>query len=84
MFAWSRRLDWAVRMKGTWGFEGLRCPRCRRRRRVLSTITRRSPRRRWLIRSSSISAREPRRGLARPRAIHPDWEQVGFEGFDAA
>jgi hypothetical protein len=38
LFAWSRRLEWAVMMKRTYGFDALRCPRCSRRMRVIATL----------------------------------------------
>ncbi|WP_437485218.1 hypothetical protein WME75_00285 [Sorangium sp. So ce1014] len=39
LFATSRYVEWAVRMKRSFGFDALRCPSCERRMRVLSTIT---------------------------------------------
>jgi hypothetical protein len=81
LFAWSRRLEWAVMMKRTFGFQVLRCPRCGRKMRVVSTITEPPVVRQILdhlgVRSSP---------LPRAPARDPDWEQVdlGFEGFEAA
>jgi hypothetical protein len=39
LFAPSRYVEWAVLLKRSFGFDALRCPRCERRMRVLSTIT---------------------------------------------
>jgi hypothetical protein len=38
LFAWSRRLEWAVMMKRTFGFNVLLCPRCSRKMRVVATM----------------------------------------------
>lgn len=77
LFAWSRRLDWAVMMKRNWGFDVLICPRCRRKMHVISTITEPSVVRKLLehlgVRASPLT-RAPARG--------PDWEQADL-GFDA-
>jgi Putative transposase len=81
LFGWSRRLEWAVMMKRTFGFAVLRCPRCSRQMRVVSTITEPAVVRQILdhlgVRASP---------LPRAPARDPDWEQVdlGFEGFEAA
>ena len=81
LFAWSRRLEWAVMMKRTFGFDLLRCPRCSRRMRVLSTITE-PPVVHEILGHLGVRASP----LPRAPAREPDWEQVdlGFEGFDAA
>ncbi len=39
LFATSSRVDWAILMQRTFGFDALRCPRCDQKMRVLSTIT---------------------------------------------
>jgi len=87
LFAWARRLDWAVwavwavRMKRTLGFDVLACPRCSRRMRVISTIPEPAV-------VHPILEHQGDRASPRPRAAGRDreWEQVdfGFEGFEAA
>jgi hypothetical protein len=78
LFAWSRRLEWAVMMKRTFGFNVLRCPRCSRKMRVISTIIEPAVIRKMLehlgVRASP---------LPRAPARDPDWEQVSL-GFEAA
>jgi formylglycine-generating enzyme required for sulfatase activity len=39
LFATSSRVEWAVLVRRTYGFDALRCPKCDARLRVLSTIT---------------------------------------------
>ncbi len=39
LFATSSRVDWALLMQRTFGFDALRCPKCDQKMRVLSTIT---------------------------------------------
>ena len=79
--AWSRRLEWAVMMKRTFGFNVLRCPRCSGKMRVISTHTEPQVVRQILdplgVRASP---------LPRAPARDPDWKQVdlGYEGFEAA
>jgi hypothetical protein len=77
LFAWSSRLEWAVMMKRTWGFNVLVCPRCSRKMRVVATITQPDVVRKILdhlgVRSSP---------LPRAPARDPDWEQTAL-GFDA-
>jgi hypothetical protein len=81
LFAWSRRLEWAVMMKRTFGFSVLRCPRCSRQMRVISTITE-PPVVRQILDHLGVRASP----LPRAPARDPDWEQVdlGYEGFEAA
>jgi hypothetical protein len=77
-FAWSRRLEWAVMMKRTWGIDVLACPRCAGRTRVISTLTDPAVVRQILehlgVRASP---------LPRAPARDPDWGQ-GDLGFDVA
>jgi hypothetical protein len=79
LFAWSRRLEWAVMMKRTFGFAVLTCPKCSRRMRVISTITEPAVVRKMLdhlgVRASP---------LPRAPARDPDWEQVDLGLDDAA
>jgi hypothetical protein len=81
LFAWSRRLEWAVMMKRTFGFDVLRCPRCSRKLRVIATITE-PPVVRQILEHLGVRASP----LPRAPARDPDWEQVdlGYEGFEAA
>ena len=81
LFAWSSRLEWAVMMKRTWGFDVLACPRCAGRMRVISTITV-PPVVRQILEHLGVRASP----LPRAPARDPDGEQVdlGFEGFEAA
>lgn len=67
LFAWSSRLDWAVMMKRTWGFDVLVCPRCAHRMRVVATITEPRVVRRIL---EHLGVR------AEPLARDPEWYQV--------
>jgi len=78
LFAWSSRLEWAVMMKRTFGFDPLRCPRCSRRMHVLSTITE-PPVVRKILEHLGVRASP----LPRAPARDPDWEQVDL-GFEAA
>jgi len=77
LFAWSSRLEWAVLMKRTWGFDVLRCPQCTRKMRVIAALTAPAVVRQILehlgVRASP---------LPRAPARDPDWEQ-GDLGFDA-
>ena len=78
LFARARYIEWAVLMKRTWGFNVLRCPRCERRMRVISTITDPNVVRQILdnlhVRSSPLPRAPPR---------DPSWEQANL-GFEAA
>ena len=78
LFAWSRRLEWPVLMKRTFGFDVLRCPRCNRRMRVIASITE-PPVVRQILEHLGVRASP----LPRAPARDPDWEQVDM-GFDAA
>jgi hypothetical protein len=78
LFATSRYVEWAVLMKRSFGFDALRCPRCERRMRVISTITDPAVVRRILDHLNLPS--QPR--TAAP-ARDPTWEPMAF-GFDAA
>ncbi|WP_437573874.1 hypothetical protein [Sorangium sp. So ce887] len=78
LFATSRYVEWAVLMKRSFGFDALRCPRCERRMRVLSTITDSAVVRRILDPLNLPS--QPR--TAAP-ARDPTWQPMAF-GFDAA
>ena len=78
LFATSRYVEWAVLMKRSFGFDALRCPRCERRMRVLSTITDSAMVRRILNHLNLPS--QPR--TAAP-ARDPTWQPMAF-GFDAA
>jgi hypothetical protein len=80
-FAWSRRLEWAVMMKRTFGFAVLRCPRCSRQMRVIATITE-PPVVRQILDHLGLRASP----LPRAPARHPDWEQtdLGYDGVEAA
>ena len=71
LFAWSSRLDWAVMMKRTWGFDVLVCPRCAHRMRVVATIT--EPR---VVRRILEHLRVRAEPLARAPARDPEWYQV--------
>jgi hypothetical protein len=81
LFAWSSRLEWAVMMKRTWGFDVLACPRCAGRMRVISTIPS-PPVVRQILEHLGVRASP----LPRAPARDPDGEQVdlGYEGFEAA
>jgi hypothetical protein len=81
LFAWSRRLEWAVMMKRTFGFAVLRCPRCSLRMRVIATITE-PPVVRQILDHLGVRASP----LPRTPARDPSLEQVdlGYEGFEAA
>ncbi|XXT92999.1 transposase [Sorangium sp. So ce764] len=78
LFATSRYVEWAVLMKRSFGFDALRCPRCERRMRVLSTITDSAVVRRIL---DPLNLPSQPRTAAPARA--PTWEPMAF-GFDAA
>jgi hypothetical protein len=78
LFATSRYVEWAVLMKRTFGFDALRCPRCERKMRVLSTVKDPLTVRRILDHLNLPS--EPR--TAAP-ARDPTWEQTPL-GFDVA
>jgi len=78
LFAWSRRLEWAVMMKRTFGFDVLACPRCSRRMRVIATIL--SP---AVVRKILEHLGVRASPLPRAPARDPDWEQVDL-GFEAA
>lgn len=39
LFATSSRVEWAVLMRRTFGFDALKCPHCGARMRVLATIS---------------------------------------------
>jgi hypothetical protein len=77
LFAWSRRLEWAVMMKRTFGFAVLTCPQCSRTMRVLSTITEPAVVTKILEHLGVRAA-----PLPRAPARDPEWEQASF-GFDA-
>jgi hypothetical protein len=81
LFAWSRRLEWAVMMKRTFGFDVLRCPKCSRKMRVIATLTE-PPVVRQILEHLGVRASP----LPRAPARDPDWEQtdLGFNGFEAA
>jgi hypothetical protein len=78
LFAWSRRLEWAVMLKRTFGFDVLRCPRCNRKMHVIATITE-PPVVRQILEHLGVRASP----LPRAPARDPDWEQADL-GFDAA
>jgi hypothetical protein len=78
LFAWSRRLDWALMMKRTFGFDVLVCPRCSGKMRVIATITE-PPVVRQILEHLGVRASP----LPRAPARAPDWEQVDL-GFDDA
>jgi hypothetical protein len=77
LFAWSRRLDWAVRRKRTFGFAVLTCPKCSRKMRILATIPEPAGVRRIL---DNLGVRAS--PLPRAPARSPEWEQVDL-GFAA-
>jgi hypothetical protein len=77
LFAWSRRLEWPVMMKRTFGFDVLRCPRCSRKMRVIATITE-PPVVHQILEHLGVRASP----LPRAPARDPDWEQTDL-GFDA-
>jgi hypothetical protein len=81
LFAWSRRIEWAVMMKRTFGFDAMRCPSCGRKMRLLATITE-PPVVRQILEHLGVRASP----LPRAPARDPDGEQsdLGFEGGDAA
>ena len=73
LFAMSSRVDWAVLLQRTFGFDALRCPRCDARMRALATITEPTTVKKIL---SHLGVRtEP---LPRARARDP----TGQESFD--
>ncbi|XYI03800.1 hypothetical protein ACMHYB_30155 [Sorangium sp. So ce1128] len=76
--ATSRYVQWAVLMKRTFGFDALRCPRCERKMRVLSTIT--DPK---AVRRILDHLNLPSHPTAAAPARDPTWEPMAF-GFDAA
>lgn len=78
MFAWSRRLDWALMMKRTFGFDVLVCPRCSGKMRVIATITE-PPVVRQILEHLGVRASP----LPRAPAPDPALEQVDL-GFDDA
>ena len=39
LFASSSRVDWAILMQRTFGFDALRCPKCAAKMRILATLT---------------------------------------------
>ena len=39
LFATSSRIEWAVLLQCTFGFDSLRCPKCHARMRLLATVT---------------------------------------------
>jgi hypothetical protein len=39
LFAMSSRVDWAVLLQRSFGFDALRCPRCDTKMRVIATLT---------------------------------------------
>ena len=39
LFATSSRVDWAVLLQRTFGFDALKCPKCAAKLRILATIT---------------------------------------------
>jgi hypothetical protein len=81
LFAWSRRIEWAVMMKRTFGFNVLVCPRCGRKMRLLATITE-PPVVRQILEHLGVRASP----LPRAPARDPDAEQLdlGFEGEEPA
>ena len=79
-FAWSRRLEWAVMRKRTFGFNVLRCPRCSGEMRVISTLTEPPVVRQVLDHLGVRASPLPR---APPRDPDADAEQADF-GFEAA
>jgi hypothetical protein len=77
LFARSSRVDWAVLLKRTFGFDALRCPRCDTKMRVIATLTEPAAVKKIL---SHLGVRtEP---LPRARARDPT-AQESFD-FDAA
>ena len=73
LYAASSRVEWAVLLQRTYGFEALRCPKCAARMRVMATITDPSVVKKIL---SHLNVRtEP---LPRARARDP----TGQESFD--
>jgi hypothetical protein len=77
LFAATRYVEWAVRMKRTWGLAVLECPRCARKMRVLATITEPATVRRILEHLGAYA--DP---LPRAPARDSIWEQTGLV-FDA-
>ena len=77
LLARARYVDWATLMKRSFGFNVLRCPRCARKMRVLSTITDPMAIRRILQHLCVRS--EP---LTKAPARDPTWEQIDL-GLDA-
>jgi hypothetical protein len=80
LFARARYVDWALLMKRTWGFDGLRCPRCSRRMQVLATLLDPTVVRKILEHLGVRASPLPR---APPRDPDADAEQADF-GFEAA
>jgi len=78
LFAWSSRLEWAVMMKRTWGFDVLACPRCAGRMRVIATYTEPAVVR-TILEHLGVRASP----LPRAPARDPDAEQTDL-GFEAA
>ena len=39
LFATSSRIEWAVLLRRTFGFDSLRCPKCHARMRLPATVT---------------------------------------------
>ena len=77
LFASSSRVDWAVLLQRTFGFEALRCPKCEGKMRIVATVTNPASVERVL---THLGVRtEP---LPRARARDPTG-QTAF-GFDAA
>ena len=77
LFASSSRVDWAVLLQRTFGFDALRCPKCAAKMRIVATVTDPASVERVL---THIGVRtEP---LPRARARDPTG-QTAF-GFDAA
>ena len=78
LFAGARYVAGAVLRKRTFGFDGLRCPRCRRKRIVLATLTEPAVVRKILeplgVRASA---------LPRAKARDPAWDPVSL-GFESA
>ncbi|WP_437331110.1 transposase [Sorangium sp. So ce381] len=78
LFATSRYVEWAVLMKRSFGFDALRCPKCERRMRVLSTITDSA-----VVRRILDHLNLPWQPRTAAPARDPTWEPMAF-GFDAA
>jgi hypothetical protein len=78
LLARARYVEWAVLLQRTFGFQVLRCPRCSRKLRVVSTLTQPDVVRKILEHLDV-------RATPRPRAParDPEWEQTEL-GFEAA